>query len=53
MIKRIHVLFHLKAPAGARETIERVHGFFAQKCPVYRSIHEAIDITTAYELTEP
>lgn len=27
----------------ARETVERVHGLFAQKCPVYRSIHEAHD----------
>ena len=53
VIKRIHVLFHLKAPAAARETVERVHGFYAQKCPVYRSIHTAIAITTAYELTEP
>lgn len=53
VIKRIHVLFHLKAPASVRDTVERVHGFFAQKCPVYRSIHMAIDITTAFELTEP
>ena len=53
VIKRIHVLFHLKAPAAARETVERVHGFYAQKCPVYRSIHTAIAITTAYEITEP
>jgi uncharacterized OsmC-like protein len=53
VIKRIHVLFHLKAPAAARETVERVHGFYKQKCPVYRSIHMAISITTAYEIKEP
>jgi uncharacterized OsmC-like protein len=53
VIKRIHVLFHLKAPASARETVERVHGFYAQKCPVYRSIHKAIDVTTDFELEEP
>jgi len=53
VIKRIHVLFHLKAPAATRETVERVHGFYAQKCPVYRSIHTAIAITTAFELEEP
>ncbi|MCA1582644.1 MAG: OsmC family protein [Acidobacteria bacterium] len=52
VIKRIQVLFHLKAPAAVRETVERVHGFYAQKCPVYRSIHTAIAITTAYEITE-
>jgi uncharacterized OsmC-like protein len=53
VIKRIQVLFHLKAPAAARETVERVHGFYMQKCPVYRSIHTAISITTAFELEEP
>ena len=53
VIKRIHVLFHLKAPEAARDTVERVHGFYSQKCPVYRSIHTAIAITTAYELAEP
>lgn len=52
VIKRIHVLFHLKAPAAARETVERVHGFYAQKCPVYRSIHTSIAITSAFELEE-
>jgi len=52
VIKRIHVLFHLKAPAAARETVERVHGFYAQKCPVYRSIHTSITITSTFELEE-
>jgi uncharacterized OsmC-like protein len=50
VIKRIHVVFHLKAPEDAKETVERVHGFFADKCPVYRSIRAAIDVTTAYVL---
>lgn len=53
VIKRIHVLLHLKAPADARETVERVHGFYQQKCPVYRSIRTAIAVTTAYEIEEP
>ncbi len=46
IIKRIHVKLHLKAPEEARETAERVHGFYADKCPVYRSLKAAIDITT-------
>ncbi len=50
VIKRIHVTFHITAPAAARETIERVHGFYAQKCPVYRSIHKAIGVTSEYQL---
>jgi uncharacterized OsmC-like protein len=33
-----------------RATIERVHGFHANYCPVARSIRDAIDISTDYEL---
>jgi len=46
VVKRIHVTLHLKAPATARETAERVHGIYADKCPVYRSLKAGIDITT-------
>ncbi len=37
---------HLKASADQRATAERVHGVFAKFCPVYRSLHTAITITT-------
>lgn len=50
MIRRIHVHYRVKAPEDVRETVERVHGVHASKCPVYRSIHRAIEITTSYEL---
>lgn len=50
VIRRIHVTYHLQAGEEVRETVERVHGFHHQKCPVYRSIHTSIDITTDYEL---
>ena len=50
VIKRIHVVFHVKAPEDARETVARVHGFYADKCPVYRSIKAAIDVTTEFVL---
>ena len=46
IIKRIHVRLKLKAPEAARETAERVHGLYAEKCPVYRSLRDAIHITT-------
>lgn len=36
-----------------RDVVERVHGFHADHCPVARSIRDAIDITTSYELTSP
>jgi uncharacterized OsmC-like protein len=50
VIRRIHVELRLRAPADARETVERVHGVFARKCPVYVSLHRAIDITTSWRI---
>ncbi|MBA3765434.1 MAG: OsmC family protein [Acidobacteria bacterium] len=46
IIKRIHVVYHLRAPAAARATIERVHQMHAAHCPVYMSLYKAIEITT-------
>jgi len=46
VIKRIHVWLKLKAEESHRETANRVHGFFADRCPVYRSLYKAIVITT-------
>jgi organic hydroperoxide reductase OsmC/OhrA len=53
VVKRIHVRLRLRAPAGSRETAERVHGIFADACPIYRSLRAAIGITTelAFEAT--
>ncbi len=46
VLKRIHVVLRLKAPGEARATAERVHGLYAGKCPVYRSVKAAIDVTS-------
>ena len=51
VIRRIHVDFKLRAADDVRDTVERVHGFYASKCPVYRSLHTAIQITSSYTLT--
>jgi len=53
VIKRIHVKHHLAAPPEARETVERVHGFYAQKCPVFRSLSGSIAITSSFVLEDP
>ena len=53
VLKRIHVEHHLAAPPEARETVERVHGFYAQKCPVYRSLSGSIAITSSFVLEDP
>ena len=52
VIRRIHVALRLKASAAAGETVERVHGFFAGKCPVYRTLIPAIQITSSYTIVE-
>jgi uncharacterized OsmC-like protein len=46
VIRRIHVRLRLKAAPEHREIAERVHGFFAERCPVYRSLRAAIEINT-------
>ena len=46
VIRRIHVKLRLRAEEQHRETASRVHGFFAEKCPVYLSLYKAIAITT-------
>jgi len=49
VIRRIHTRLKLKAEQSHWETARRVHGFFADQCPVYRTLKTAIAITT--ELT--
>jgi uncharacterized OsmC-like protein len=46
VIRRIDVVLKLKAEESQRETASRVHGFFADRCPVYRTLKPAIAITT-------
>ena len=51
VIRRIHVAFQLAAPEQARETVERVHAIYAMSCPLYRTLHNAIKLTSSYTLT--
>ena len=46
VIKRIHVRMQLRATEEQRNTAERVQTFYADSCPVYRSLKAAIAITT-------
>ena len=50
VIRRVHVKFLLKAPDSVRETVDRVHGVYKDKCPVYRTLRPAMEITSACEL---
>jgi len=46
VLRRIHLRLELRGAPDHRETAERVHGFFADACPLYRSLRAAIAITT-------
>jgi len=46
VIRRIHVRMKLKTEGAHRQTANRVHGIFADKCPVYRTLKAAIVMTT-------
>ena len=50
VIRRIHVHMRLAAPTEAVEAVERVHGFYAMRCPLYRTLRSAIALTSSYEL---
>jgi uncharacterized OsmC-like protein len=50
ILRRIHVRYRLVAPQSQREVVERVHSVHRRFCPVYRSLHPQIEITTSYEL---
>ena len=55
VIKRVHVHYRLQAEEqeSVRPTVERVHGVYAQSCPVYRSLRPAFEITSSFELLPP
>jgi uncharacterized OsmC-like protein len=50
VIRRIHVSMHLVAPEQAKEKIERVHELYAMHCPLYRTLHKAIQLTSSVDL---
>jgi hypothetical protein len=50
IMRQIHVGMHLHAPEKAWEAIQRVHGLHAVRCPLYRTLHEAIRLRSSFEL---
>ena len=53
VIRRIHVKMRLEAEAGTRDTVDRVHGIYAMRCPLYRTLHNTIALSSSVELIEP
>ena len=53
VIRRIHVTMRLLAAEDKRQTVERVHGIYAMKCPLYRTLRNSIRLTSSCELVAP
>jgi uncharacterized OsmC-like protein len=51
VIRRIHVELRLAAPEDVRDVVERVHAVYAMRCPLYRTLHTAIALSSSYTLT--
>jgi uncharacterized OsmC-like protein len=50
VIRRIHVAMRLVAAPELNERIDRVYGMYAMNCPLYRTLHKAIQLTSSYQL---
>jgi uncharacterized OsmC-like protein len=51
VLRRIHVVFSLRGAAEEKaESANRAHDAFKMKCPVYRSVYRAIDVTTELKI---
>ena len=53
VIRRIHVRYRLEVDEETdelRETVERVLGFHARKCPVARTIGDCVQVDTEVDL---
>jgi uncharacterized OsmC-like protein len=52
VIKRIHVAYALAlGPDADQEAVQRAFDHHMPRCPVYRSVRDAIDVATSLEPT--
>ena len=51
VIRRVHVHYLLDGAGQVGEIVERVHRVYADKCPVYKTLRPAFEITSDFELT--
>jgi uncharacterized OsmC-like protein len=50
VIRRIHVAMKIVAAEEMRKTVERVHNVYPMSCPLYRTLHKAVELTSSFEL---
>jgi hypothetical protein len=54
VIRRIHVAMRLiTTTQDVKATVERVHGIYAMRCPLYRTFHKTIQLSSSFELVTP
>ena len=53
VIRRIHLSMRLIALEEAKATVERVHEMYAMHCPLYRTFHRTLELTSSYTLLPP
>jgi uncharacterized OsmC-like protein len=53
VIRRIHVAMTLNAREASRAAVDRVHDMYAMRCPLYRTLHTAIALSSSVELAAP
>jgi uncharacterized OsmC-like protein len=50
VIRRINVAMRLLADEQQRDLVNRVHGFYAMNCPLYRTLRSAITLSSTVEI---
>lgn len=53
VIRRIHVAMRLAAPEDVRDKVKRMHEVYAMHCPLFRTLHKAIQLTSSWTLVPP
>ena len=53
VIRRVYVAMHLMTAEENRSVVERAHGIYAMRCPLYRTLHKAIQLTSSFDLVTP
>jgi uncharacterized OsmC-like protein len=48
VVRRIHVEMRIAASEESRAIVERVHGMYAMRCPLYRTLRNAIQLSSSY-----
>jgi organic hydroperoxide reductase OsmC/OhrA len=52
VLTRVVVNYHLRIPAGTRETVERLLAKHQDKCPTAQSLRGAVDVAWTAEVIE-